>query len=392
MLGDTIPDWAPMRQFICKIASRCNLDCDYCYIYRHVDQTWREQPHRMSIAAAAQLGVRIDEHARSHDLKGVDVTLHGGEPLLVGIDYLEEWTTAVTENCPSTAIQFQMQTNGSFFDQSALDFCLKWNVRVGLSMDGPRSANDRHRIGFDGSSSFDAVERALRLLASREGKRIWSGVLAVIDLANDPLEVYRYFRSYAPQSIEFLLPLANHDRLPPNFSGPEYTPYADWLLAIFAEWFSEKPQPIVIRRFRDIIALMGGATSSSEEWGLQPIDFTVVESNGSIEAVDTLKTTFSGANHLGLNIFTHSFDDVYTKALVLERQHRSTALCDTCMKCDLVSVCGGGYFPHRYSGANGFQNPSVYCADLQKLIHGVHRSVVDAIDAARRLGTQPGIL
>ena len=27
-----------------KLASRCNLDCDYCYVYRMGDDAWRLQP------------------------------------------------------------------------------------------------------------------------------------------------------------------------------------------------------------------------------------------------------------------------------------------------------------------------------------------------------------
>ena len=126
-----------MRQFVCKVASRCNLDCDYCYIYHHVDQRWREQPEKMSLATADQLGKRIREHAKRHDLEGVDVTLHGGEPLLVGVDYLEQWAEHVSSAAAGVKIQFQMQTNGVLFDEAALNFCLRWNVRVGLSMDGP---------------------------------------------------------------------------------------------------------------------------------------------------------------------------------------------------------------------------------------------------------------
>jgi len=374
-----------MRQFVCKVASRCNLDCDYCYIYRHVDQTWRDQPHRMSLETAAQLGRRIEEHARAHSLKGVDVTMHGGEPLLVGVDYLEQWMTAVAAHCSSTRIQFQMQTNGTSFDERALELCLKWNVRVGLSMDGPRATNDRHRLGFDGGSSFDDTEKAAYLLASTKGQEIWSGFLAVIDVESDPLETYRYFSSFRPRSIEFLLPLCNHDRLPPG-KTPEHlenTLYADWLLTIFNEWFQERPQTISIRRFRDIIALMGNAKSASEEWGLHPIDFSVVETNGSIEAVDTLKTTYSGASFLGLNVFTNSFDDVLTSPMVIDRQQRWATLSDTCQNCSLVQVCGGGYFPHRYSSSNAFENPSVYCADLQKMIREIRSAVVAKLADAR---------
>jgi len=33
-----------------------------------------------------------------------------------------------------------------------------------------------------------------------------------------------------------------------------------------------------------------------------------------------------------------------------------------------VRACGGGLYAHRYKSGNGFDNPSVYCADLKVLI------------------------
>ena len=43
-------------------------------------------------------------------------------------------------------------------------------------------------------------------------------------------------------------------------------------------------------------------------------------------------------------------------------------LCQTCQECPVVSSCGGGLYTHRYRAGSGFDNPSVYCADLLKLI------------------------
>src|ERR1043166_2879062 len=33
----------PFREFVLKVHSRCNLTCDYCYIYEMADQSWRAQ-------------------------------------------------------------------------------------------------------------------------------------------------------------------------------------------------------------------------------------------------------------------------------------------------------------------------------------------------------------
>ncbi|MEU8108794.1 FxsB family cyclophane-forming radical SAM/SPASM peptide maturase [Nonomuraea muscovyensis] len=361
----------PFRSFICKVASRCNLDCDYCYVYRHADQSWRSQPRRMSLETAAQLGRRINEHACEHGLEQVDLTLHGGEPLLLGVDYLRALCEAVTRTAPDVRVRWNGQTNGTAYTEEVLDFCREWEVSFGLSVDGPRAVNDRHRLDHAGRSSFAHVERSIELLSSPRARGLWGGILAVIDLESDPVETYSYFRSFDPPSIDFLLPLGHHDLRPPGKERIDATPYADWLLSIFDMWYAERPQPVRIRRFRDVIALYLGAADSSEEWGLQPVDFTVVETNGEIQAVDTLKVTYPGACELGLNIFDDSFDAALRSPMVRARQDKWRTLGETCRECELVRICGGGYFPHRYSRQNGFRNESVYCADLKKLIRVV---------------------
>jgi uncharacterized protein len=367
----------PVYSYICKVASRCNLDCDYCYMYKHTDQSWRVQPKSMSQQTIASLGKRINEHATAHDMPSVEVIMHGGEPLLLGVDYLKNFCELIKENTPDVKVQFAMQTNGVLFNEQVLDFCLQHEVIVGLSSDGPEKAANRHRLDFAGHSSFEATERALKLLSSEEGRRVWNGVLCVIDLANNPVEVYSYFRHFEPKNIDFLLPLGHYDLLPPQKTlGGVETPYADWLLEIFKLWYSEHPQRIMIRRFADIMSLLLGMRGASEEWGLQPVDLIVVETNGDIEGVDSLKVTYPGATKMGLNVFEHSFDQVFNVPLFIERQNKFQSLCQTCKDCKFVKVCGGGYFPHRYSKERGFDNPSIYCADLIKLIEVVRNYIV----------------
>lgn len=378
--------FAPMRMFICKVASRCNLDCDYCYVYRHADQSWREQPAKMSVATAQKLGERIKEHSTIHNIKAVDVVMHGGEPLLAGVDHLRHLCESIQEHAYPVEIYFGMQTNGLLFDERVLEFCLTWNFGVGLSLDGPREVNDLHRLDHKRRSSFDGLQRALQLLSSAEGQRVWSGFLSVIDLGVDPIEVYTYLSSFNPKGIDFLLPLGNHLHLPPGKEDVEATPYADWLLKVFHTWYRERPQAIKIRRFRDVIALLAGVTHTTEEWGLHPVDFVVVETNGEIQAVDTLKTTYPGANRLGLNIFQNSFDELFTAPLIMKRQNGWAELCETCQQCELVNVCGGGYFPQRYSVEGAFRNPSIYCSDLKKLIREIHATVADDINQLRVQG------
>ncbi len=77
---------------------------------------------------------------------------------------------------------------------------------------------------------------------------------------------------------------------------------------------------------------------------------------------------FDGAPATGLNVFDHSLDVVAQHPGITARQKGLAGLCRTCQECPVVTSCGGGLYAHRYRSETGFANPSVYCADLLKLI------------------------
>ena len=93
----------------------------------------------------------------------------------------------------------------------------------------------------------------------------------------------------------------------------------------------------------------------------------VIETDGSYEQVDSLKAAYEGAPETGMNVFDHDLDVVAKHPGIVARQQGIDGLCQTCQKCPVVSTCGGLY-THRYRAASGFANPSVFCADLLKLI------------------------
>src|SRR5271166_2460119 len=82
----------PIRQFLFKIFTRCNLNCDYCYVYELADQSWRGKPGIMSAEIISASADRIAEHVEVHDLDEVRIILHGGEPLLAGPQFLRHLT------------------------------------------------------------------------------------------------------------------------------------------------------------------------------------------------------------------------------------------------------------------------------------------------------------
>ena len=363
----------PLSQFVLKVHGRCDLACDHCYVFEHADQSWRRKDRAMAPATVRAAAVRIAEHAGTWGLPRVTVVLHGGEPLLLGArglrSVLAELRAAVA---PVTALDLVMQTNGVLLTEAVCEVLLEFGVRVGVSLDGDRAANDRHRRFRDGASSHRQVLRALALLRQPRYRRLYGGLLCTIDVRNDPVEVYAALAAELPPRVDFLLPHATWDRPPPRPGGAA-TPYAAWLARIHERW-SADGRPMRVRMFESLESTAEGGPAGTEQLGADAADLAVIDTDGSWEQADSLKTAYAGAPETGMTVFTHSADDVSRHPVIHMRQTGVAGLSATCRACPVVRRCGGGLYAHRYRTGSGFDNPSVYCADIKELIMLIDRS------------------
>ncbi|MER6213268.1 MULTISPECIES: FxsB family cyclophane-forming radical SAM/SPASM peptide maturase [unclassified Streptomyces] len=376
----------PVRQFVLKTHSRCNLACTYCYVYEMADQSWRTRPAAMAPATALRAADRIAEHAAAHALPRVDLVLHGGEPLLAAPAELtapvEAVRAALARRSPGTRVTASVQTNATLLTRGRIAALASAGIRIGVSLDGGLPAHNARRVDHAGRPGFGAAARGLRLLARHPAA--YAGVLCVADVAQDPVETYESLLAFAPPAIGLLLPLANWSAPPPGPPGPATaTPYGDWLIAVFERWWHEPARRTRIRIFEEVIALLLGLPAATESLGLAPATTAVVETDGSIEQADSLKSAYEGAAATGMTLDTHSFDDLLDHPGFAARQLGREALAADCRSCPLVEVCGGGHYPHRYREGEGFHQPSVYCEDLQTLIRHIARAVHTAASNRR---------
>lgn len=372
----------PISSFVFKIASRCNLDCTYCYEYNMGDDSWRSMPKIMSVDVAHQAAKRILEHCQLHKFNNIDISLHGGEPLIVGSDHLLKLVKAIKsvleDHC---RLSIGIQTNAILLNEQILTVIEHEKLSIGVSLDGPPHINDKARIFSDGRGSGEKVEVALKTL---QGSQFFGGILCVIDVSSNPVEVFRYLASFQPPSMDFLLPHGTWTKPPPQ-KNQENTVYGEWLALIFDDWFHGQNNKISIRLFEEIILRLAGQKGSLESIGLEPVALAVIAANGSYEGVDTLKSVYPKAHILDLNIFEHSLDDVLLHPFIAMRQSGIDVLSATCRNCELVGICGGGYLPHRFSEENGFQNTSIYCHDLEYLIRHIHKEIVKTIKKHKKI-------
>ena len=358
----------PISQLLVKVASRCNIDCSYCYWFR--DAAVYDKPKLMSADVLHRLLQRIEEHVAKNSLIDFPIILHGGEPLLWGVENFHRFAEGCEAISSRTGceIPIAVTTNGILIDEEWLNCFEARNISVAISLDGPAHIHDVHRRTFQGTGTHAAVERAARMLVSRD---IGVSALAVCNPAYQPKQYVDFFAECGISNYDIMIPDATVDEKPPSI--------ASFYNALFDLWLeANRSTPTVnIRIIADMITALLGNNSPTEGVGHQPIELCTVMTDGSVEAHDVLRIAGDGSTNTRFNIFDHAIDEVRNEPRWKAARDASINLCDTCRQCKFMNACGGGYLPHRFSKKNGYDNPSVYCGDLYSMFENM-QSVLES--------------
>ncbi|MDR1038194.1 MAG: radical SAM protein [Deltaproteobacteria bacterium] len=371
----------PMTSFLVKVHSRCNLMCDYCYEYNCGNISWKKKPREMPWEVYSKAVDRIVSHAVRHSVPCCFFSFHGGEPLLRTPDFFRRAVDYAREagSRESVEINFGMQTNGTLLNAEWAETLADLSICCGVSLDGPEDAHNEFRVYSNGLPSYSDVIAGLEWLLTPRGRTVWTGFLTVINPVRDPVEIFDHLAAFSPPFTDFLEPHGSWNKMPVGKMSPEDTTYGDWLIRLFDSWFGTSRGIVPIRKFDEIIEHVYGGRGMLESFGLESVDIVTVATDGAYETVDCIKVAHPEAENLGLNVFDHSLDDVMNHPKTMLRQMGLAALPDRCRGCDVVGICGGGYFAHRYSPETGFRNPSIFCADLYKLIHHIKDRISETL-------------
>lgn len=366
-----IVDWA-----ILKIAQRCNINCDYCYVYNRGDDGWRARPAVMLESVVEAFTARVFRHSNTFSLKEFHVEFHGGEPLLVGRKRFESICETIRTGA-GVPIRFHMQTNGILLDRDWLELLDRFDVSFGISLDGPPGLHDRHRVDHKGRGTAYRLLRTLHDLSSDvRFHRLFGGALCVV---SEPLphggDLLDWFVSNGVLDLDFLLPDGNHVNPPTPGFTPE--PYTQFWLQVYDRWSSYGDQAPRIRTLRTFLRGLVGERSTIDAHGGDLRTMLVVETDGSIGISDV------GRICEPLNADIHS---VMVDELCAHQERADLATLQTpaqvCTRCQWFSVCGGGYLPHRFNGKD-FASPSIYCGVWDGLLTRMNDDMQGELDRIR---------
>ena len=110
--------------------SLCNLDCNYCYYLDKAEIYGGREP----VMSEEMLEKVVREYILANDVPEVTFNWHGGEPLVLGIDFYRKAMEFEEKYADGKVIHNTIQTNGTLLDRNWTEFFRKYSFLVGISL------------------------------------------------------------------------------------------------------------------------------------------------------------------------------------------------------------------------------------------------------------------
>jgi uncharacterized protein len=176
-----------LELLVIQPTARCNLDCRYCYVPD------RSDPTRLPTELLELLFRAVNRCKLASGQKDLRVLWHAGEPLAAGLDFYREAFDLIDGILDKRFnARHSIQTNATLITPAWCDFFRGRNVRIGVSLDGPREIHDANRKTRAGTGSFDAAMRGVKVLRAHG---MVTSVLCVLTSENitRPDELFEFF-------------------------------------------------------------------------------------------------------------------------------------------------------------------------------------------------------
>lgn len=347
-----------MKTLIVKSLDACNLRCDYCSVGEKTESgILSEEDMKKALCLFAGYARECGE---------CQVIFHGGEPMLLPAQQYARCIQHVRAEFPSLQFQFSMQTNGTFLNKEYLSLFKKYEIHVGVSLDGAREIHDGQRRDCLGKGTYERVMDNIRVLQAHEIPVAALMVVTKPALRADLSFLRELDTMGLPLKINPLLNLGEAARHPELALHPG--DYSSYLIRVF-EYALENRLSIRLSPLSELMnAIIADKRPSGCIYNPQCCrDFLCVDHNGSLYPcgrfadvhANALGTVESGITPEGL------------MALQRLEERRSVCLPEECRVCCWLPICNAGCSADGAS-RTGKNVPCAVCEDQKKLFHYLH--------------------
>lgn len=371
-----VAEFAPTRLLILQPTPFCNIDCSYCYLPN------RSSTKRLTLETVrAVIRFLTDLQVK----EPLTVCWHAGEPLVVPASFYEQ---AFQEFASSQIkVQQNIQTNGTLINDEWCHLFKKWSVQIGLSMDGPETINDTHRLDRTGRGTF---KRAMGGLTKLRERGVPFSLLAVLtrDSLDRADEIWSFFKNTGACHLAFNIDEKEGAHKSSSLETEEQLEAFRRFMSRIAD-LHEKDPVIELREIRDMRSHLTAPVGTEVAKGdNQPGTIWNIDCDGNV-------TTFSpellGQKHARYGTF--SWGNVHTDKWTDVARHPGFQLAwrdikagvDLCRRsCQYFSVCGGGCPSNKLAELDTFFSSETRCCRFH--VQAVADLMIERLERRLELG------
>lgn len=329
--------------------SACNLACKYCYYLEKAELYGGRQP--IMDPELLELYIKQYIEAVEHDV--VEFCWHGGEPLMLGLDYFKRALKLQRKHSRGKTIHNSLQTNGTLLDENWCRFFSDNGFLVGLSIDGPKDIHDAHRVNRGGRPTFDRVVAGVNLM---NRLHVEYNTLSVVSRLSEGrgAEIYRFLRDELGSRFMQLLPAV--DWLPSGELAPwsvSSEGFGQILCDVFDEWVRHDVGRSYVQIFDVTLSQLCGLPSGICTMGETCGEGLAVEHNGDVYPCDHFVWPEYRLGNIRESSLAELFDSEKRLKFALFKRND---LPPECLKCGHYHLCHGGCPGHRTAEARGGKN------------------------------------
>lgn len=273
------------------VGSLCNLRCRYCYYLDKADIYGGKEP-RMTYE---MLETFIREYIAANDVPEVLFNWHGGEPLLMGLDFYRKAIQLQEKYASGKRIRNALQTNATLVTAEWAAFFRENGFLIGVSLDGPRDVHDCYRAGKGGCSTS---ERVVKGIAELYKAGVDYNIMATVNRKSEGrgLEIYQFLKGAGTRFIQFM-PVLEHVKdgriVSPDEEGSQIAPWSvsaegfgRFLCDIFDYWVRHDVGSVFINQFDSTLAMWCGEQPGTCTFAQTCGGNSVIEHNGDLYPCD----------------------------------------------------------------------------------------------------------
>lgn len=317
----------------------CNIDCSYCYLAARDDRS------KLSVDAVKAIFERLLTFPTIREQ--VSVVWHAGEPLVMGAAYYEAAFSCMADLAKGAVrIDHAIQTNGLLINDEWCDLFRRWDVGLGLSIDGPKGIHDAARRTRTNEGTYDRAIAGMKCLRRNEIPFYVISVLTKTALQN-PDAIFTFLRDHDITDIGFNVEEQEGMHMTSSLNERAIdAPFLQFFSRL-ADLMREHHYPIAIRELEQALAairsLQGGQAQNDQTAAFRIISIDV---RGNVYTFSPELVGCSSKDYQTFavgNIFRDTFDQLSKSAILRRMADEIARGVEICRKeCDYFGVCSGG--------------------------------------------------